>query len=74
MKHIKWGLWGFLAGTTALWLLADTLWPQPFTYFSFRNVFVQYSGVLAIGTMSLCMVLAVRPVWLENWLNGLDKG
>ena len=41
MKHIKWGLWGFLAGTTALWLLADTFWPQPFTYFSFRNVFVQ---------------------------------
>ena len=74
MKHIKWGLWGFLAGTTALWLLADTFWPQPFTYFSFRNVFVQYSGVLAMGSMSLCMVLAVRPAWLENWLNGLDKG
>ena len=74
MKHIKLGLWGFLLGTTALWLLADTLWPQPFHYFSFRSVFVQYSGVLCIGAMSLCMLLAVRPVWLENWLNGLDKG
>ncbi len=74
MKHIKLGLWGFLAGTSALWLLADTLWPQPFHYFSFRSVFVQYSGVLSIGAMSLCMLLAVRPVWLENWLNGLDKG
>ena len=74
MKNIKISLWAFILGSSALWFLADSLWPQPFTYFSFRYVFNQYSGVLAIGAMSLCMVLAVRPVWLENWLNGLDKG
>ena len=74
MKHIKITLWGFIFGISALWLLADTLWPQPLTYFAFRAVFNQYSGVVSMGVMSLCMILAVRPVWLENWLNGLDKG
>lgn len=74
MKNIKIFLWTFLLGTSALWLLADSLLPQPFTYFSFRNVFNQYSGILAVGAMSLCMVLSVRLVWLENLLGGLDKG
>ena len=56
-----------------LWLLADTLWPQPFNYFAFRNVFVQFSGVLAMSMMSVAMLLALRPTWLEPHLNGLDK-
>ena len=56
-----------------LWLMADTLVPQPFSYFSFRAKFMQFSGVLAIGAMSLCMVLAARPRWLEPHLDGLDK-
>ena len=29
MRNIKIALWGFLLLTTGLWLLADTLWPQP---------------------------------------------
>ena len=74
MKNIKIFLWAFLLGASALWFLADSLLPQPFTYFSFRYVFNQYSGILAVGAMSLCMVLSVRPVWLESLLGGLDKG
>jgi len=62
-----------LLGMTALWLLADTLFPEPLTYFSFRHVFIQYSGVMAIGVMSVAMVLALRPKWLESRLDGLDK-
>ena len=73
MRNIKIALWGFLLLTTGLWLLADTLWPQPLSYFAFRGVFVQYSGVIAIGAMSISMLLSVRPVWLERTLNGLDK-
>ena len=73
MRNIKIALWGFLLLTTGLWLLADTLWPQPLSYFAFRGVFVQYSGVIAIGAMSISMLLSVRPVWLEHSLNGLDK-
>ncbi|WP_205600039.1 ferric reductase-like transmembrane domain-containing protein, partial [Arhodomonas sp. KWT] len=73
MRAIKLTLWSFLAGLTLLWLLADTLLPEPLNYFSFRHAFVQYTGVLAIGTMSLAMVLATRPARAERRLNGLDK-
>ena len=74
MRHITISFLGMLLGISGLWFMADSLWPQPLTYFSFRFVFNQYSGVIAMAAMSACMVLAVRPVWLENWLNGLDKG
>ena len=73
MKNIKIALWSILSILSALWLFADTLLPAPLTYFSFRGVFVQYSGVLAIGVMSVAMILAVRPKWLEPRLGGLDK-
>ena len=73
MRRIRIALWGLLLGLTGLWLLADTLWPQPFGYFPFRGVFVQYSGVIAMGSMAACMLLALRPVWLESALGGLDK-
>lgn len=73
MKPIHLFLWATLALLTGLWLLADTLAPQPFTYFEFRAVFMQYSGVLAIGVMSVAMLLALRPKALEPPLGGLDK-
>ena len=73
MKRMVWVFWGFLATLSGLWLLADTLWPAQAGYFAFRIVWVQYSGVLVMGMMSLAMVLAVRPVWLEPQLRGLDK-
>ena len=71
---IQRALWAALLGLTALWLWAEpTPWPQPFHYFAFRASFMQYSGALAIGAMSVAMVLAVRPTWLEPHLRGLDK-
>ncbi|MEL0169859.1 MAG: ferric reductase-like transmembrane domain-containing protein [Pseudomonadaceae bacterium] len=73
MKRIKLALILLLLIPSATWLLADTLWPTPFTYFSFRGVFVQYSGVVGIALMSVAMILATRPRWLEPHLNGLDK-
>ena len=73
MKPIKWGLFFLLLTLTSLWLLADTLIPQPLTYFSFRSVFVQFTGVIAIGVMSVAMMLALRPQWLERPVSGLDK-
>ncbi|BAE52139.1 ferredoxin reductase family protein [Paramagnetospirillum magneticum] len=73
MKRIKISLVAIVLLLTALWLAADTLSPEPFTYFSFRGVFVQYSGVLGIGLMSIAMLLALRPKWLEPHLDGLDK-
>nr|WP_275982158.1 ferric reductase-like transmembrane domain-containing protein [Frigidibacter sp. ROC022] len=34
---------------------------------------MQYSGVLAIGAMSVAMIQAARWGWVDRWLNGLDK-
>ncbi len=73
MKPIQLAFPLILAVLVATWLLADSLAPEPFTYFAFRTVFMQFSGVIAIGVMSAAMVLAVRPRWLESRLNGLDK-
>ncbi len=73
MKRISMALWGCLVLLTGLWLMADTLFPEPWGYFPFRTVFMQYSGVIAFGAMSLSMVLAIRPRWLERPLDGLDK-
>mgnify|MGYP001550554516 CR=1 FL=1 len=73
MKNIKIALWASLLLLSGAWLLADTPWPQPFSYFAFRGVFVQWSGGVAIGAMSIAMLLATRPAWLEARLDGLDK-
>jgi predicted ferric reductase len=73
MKKIKLLFLALLLLLTGLWLLADTLIPQPFTYFSFRGVFIQYSGVIGIGVMSVAMLLALRPKAVEPSLGGLDK-
>jgi predicted ferric reductase len=45
----------------------------PAGFFAFRGSMVQLSGILAIGCMSLAMILALRPRWPERWLGGLDK-
>lgn len=73
MKKLKYSLLAVLLVPTVLWLMADTLFPEPFTYFSFRHVFVQYSGVMAMVVMSVAILLAIRPKWLEPRLDGLDK-
>ena len=73
MKRIKAFLIAILISLTALWLATDTLLPDPLNYFSFRSNFIQFSGVLSIGLMSIAMLLALRPTWLERYLDGLDK-
>ncbi|MGE3772439.1 MAG: ferric reductase-like transmembrane domain-containing protein [Gammaproteobacteria bacterium] len=73
MRHIELALWGLLVGLTGLWLAAD---PGAFAakgLFGLRQGFVQYSGVIAMGTMSVAMLLALRPRWPERWCGGLDK-
>lgn len=73
MKNIKLTLWGSLMLLSVLWLMVATF-PEQWSYFNFRFLMNQYSGSIAMGAMSLCMLLAVRPKWLEKWLQGLDKG
>lgn len=73
MTKVKTVFWALLIVLSALWLLADTLLPEPLTYFSFRHAFMQYSGFMGMAVMSIAMVLAVRPRWLEKPMGGLDK-
>ncbi|MDD2882439.1 MAG: ferric reductase-like transmembrane domain-containing protein [Rhodoferax sp.] len=74
MKRIKQFFWLFLFGLASLWFLTDTtVWANLSGVFDWRNVLVQFSGVLGIGIMSVAMLLAVRPVWFESALGGLDK-
>lgn len=73
MKNIKVAFIVGLLVITAFWVLADTFLPEPFTYFTFRTVFIQYSGIIGIAVMSVAMLLATRPKWLEKPLSGLDK-
>lgn len=73
LRNIKISLWGLMAGLTALWLIAYLPLPDGLSMMKSRSLLLQLSGVIAIGAMSVAMILAVRPVWLEPWLGGLDK-
>lgn len=73
MKKIKLYFLLILFVPTILWFATNTFFVEPLTYFSFRKVFVQYSGVLAISLMSVIMVLALRPKIIEPYLDGMDK-
>ena len=73
MKKIKLCLWALLIGLTLLWLAADEFWSVPPSFSSLRSALLFYSGTMAIGVMSVTMLLAARPVRLEPYLGGLDK-
>lgn len=73
MKNIRIILVSSLLIVTGAWFAADSLIPQPFEYFGLRSKANQLSGVIAIACMSLCMLLATRPVWLERLTHGMDK-
>ncbi|GGO80424.1 ferric reductase [Marinobacterium nitratireducens] len=73
MKPIKIAFAATLLLVTALWLLADGPLPEQLNYFSFRHLYVQFTGILAIALMSVAMLLALRLPRLEQALKGLDK-
>lgn len=73
MRRIDIVFWGTLFLLAGLWWIADPLALQPSGFFPLRSAMVQLSGVLAMGCMSLAMILALRPRWPEHWLGGLDK-
>ena len=70
-------LGGTLAVAIGVWMLALIV-PQPAPpawgdVWWWRNQLILLTGVSAWALMSLIMVLAVRPAWLEKPLDGLDK-
>jgi len=74
MTPIKLAFAAFVAILSLFWWLAE---PADFGalngFLAWRNLLVQYTGVLGIGLMSAALLLAVRPAWLETPLGGLDK-
>jgi len=72
MRTLKVWFWGFLTVLTLLWALAETR-PEVLDLISVRHATILFTGVLSTGVMSFAMVLAVRPIWLESSLKGLDK-
>jgi predicted ferric reductase len=73
MMRLQKAFWGGLVLLSGLWLLADPGALAPGSFIALRDSMVQYSGILAMGAMSLAMILAMRPRWPERWLGGLDK-
>jgi predicted ferric reductase len=73
MKAIRRAYLGIVIGLTILWLLADSTLLSNTEFFAIRASVINLSGILAIGTMCIAMVLAIRPVRLEPLLGGLDK-
>ncbi len=73
MIRLRTVFWGATALVAALWFMSAQPLPLPTTYFGWRGPSVQFTGVLAMAAMSVAMVLAIRPRWLERPLDGLDK-
>jgi predicted ferric reductase len=73
VRHIKLSFWIALVLLAGLWLINDPRVLQSTGLLALRGSMVQLSGVLAIGCMSMAMILALRPRWPERWAGGLDK-
>lgn len=74
MNALRLFLAAYLGLLTLLWLLADNLFAAGYAFFDLRRAVVNGTGILAIGAMSLGLLLAARPAWVDARLGGLDKG
>lgn len=73
MSKLHISLWGGLLLLTVLWIALDPIAYQFTPFFPFRAGMVQYTGLIGMVCMSVAMILALRPRWLESWFGGLDK-
>ncbi|WP_220720440.1 ferredoxin reductase family protein [Agarivorans litoreus] len=62
-----------LAAITGLWLQAEPNLFSSDNFFQWRSALIQYSGMLAVGLMSITMLLALRLPFIELLTKGLDK-
>ena len=76
MKTINLSLISIITIMTLFWLVvnADAV-TTTHDFFAWRRLLLQYSGILAMAvmSMSMSMLLAMRLTCIENRLNGLDK-
>ena len=73
MHNIKLAFWGGLVLLSLIWIAADPGVFRAAGLWEWRVFMRQYTGIIAMGCMSIAMMLAMRPTWPERWLGGLDK-
>lgn len=73
MQRLRFSLGFILLLLLAVWLASMPFAGLPFELSALRSPFLQGTGTLAMGVMSVAMVLATRPTFFEPWLGGLDK-
>jgi predicted ferric reductase len=72
-RRVALALGGLVLVLIALWLATQPFAGLPLTVFALRPPLLQGTGTLALGMMSVAMVLATRPMAVEPWFGGLDK-
>ena len=73
MRNIKIAFWLIAAAPVVLFLLVDPSILKPAGFLPFRQSAMQLTGILAIGFMSVALLLALRLRFPESLLGGLDK-
>jgi predicted ferric reductase len=71
--RIKVLFWVLCLGLTALWLDADQVWSTARSFPQLQISFVNYTGIIAMGTMAVSLLLALRSMSVEPYVGGLDK-
>lgn len=56
-----------------LWLVSLAPGALAANFWTLRGTLIYGAGVLALGSMSVAVILASRPVWIEGLLGGIDK-
>ncbi len=73
LGRIQWAFAATVLAVLALWLLTAPYAGLAWATFALRPPSLQGTGLLALGAMSVAMVLATRPTVVEPVLGGLDR-
>jgi predicted ferric reductase len=73
MSRIVLVFWALCLGLTVLWIAADPVLLGAHPFSQLRLPLINYTGILAMGAMSVSLLLALRSVAVEPYVGGLDK-
>ncbi|WP_427979258.1 ferredoxin reductase family protein [Agarivorans sp.] len=73
MAKFNWLIATLVVLITTLWLAAEPALFSSTDFYQWRAALVQYSGMLTVGLMSLCLLLALRLPFIEQLTQGLDR-
>lgn len=73
MRKIQLSFAVLVAALSLFWLLAEGFPSTDFVEYATWRGLLYWSGIVAMGAMSVSMILVMRLKFLEPWLGGLDK-